>query len=143
MVVKEGIIKNMAQEKQFETKIRNFLHSQGIYDAGYPLQKMTVPTNGWYFKMWGGGMSKSGIPDLICCINGIFVAIEVKASNGRPSELQKLNVGRINLSRGIAVFAYPEGFEQLKKLIKGVIDAGGHLVEIERLTNKYSNEIRG
>lgn len=81
----------MAEEKLFEGRIKKYLHSIGVYPAGFPTDRMKVETVGWYTKIWGGGYQKSGIPDILCCINGVFVAVEVKASNGRPSELQKLN----------------------------------------------------
>lgn len=116
----------MAEEKLFEGRIKKFLHSVGVYPAGYPKDRMTAPLCGWYTKIWGGGFQKSGIPDLLACINGIMVAIEIKGSRGTPSELQKLNISRINKSGGIGVFLYPEGFEQFKELLKGVINCGIH-----------------
>ena len=117
----------MAEEKLFEGQIKKYFHSVGIYPAGYPTDRMNAPMVGWYTKIWGGGFQKSGIPDIICCVNGVMLAVEVKASNGRPSELQKLNVSRINKSGGVAVFLYPEGFEQFKELLKGVINCGIHI----------------
>lgn len=60
-------------------------------------------------------MQKAGIPDILACVNGHFVAIEVKSSTGRPSELQKYNIRKINESKGYAIITYPEDFEQLKK----------------------------
>ena len=84
-------------------------------------------------KIWGGGFQKSGIPDILACVNGVMVAVEVKASNGRPSELQKLNISRINKSGGIGVFLYPEGFEQFKELLKGVINCGIHTAALTAL----------
>ena len=116
----------MADEKLFENRIKKYFHSLGIYPAGYPSHRMDAPMVGWYTKIWGGGFQKSGIPDLICCVNGVMLAVEVKASSGRPSELQKLNISRINKSWGIGVFLYPEGFEQFKELLKGVINCGIH-----------------
>ena len=79
----------MAEEKLFEGQIKKYFHSVGIYPAGYPTDRMNAPMVGWYTKIWGGGFQKSGIPDIICCVNGVMLAVEVKASNGRPSELQK------------------------------------------------------
>lgn len=117
----------MAEEKLFEGQIKKYFHSVGIYPAGYPTDRMNAPMVGWYTKIWGGGFQKSGIPDIICCVNGVMLAVEVKASNGRPSELQKLNISRINKSGGVAVFLYPEGFEQFKELLKGVINCGIHI----------------
>lgn len=116
----------MAEEKLFEGRIKKFLHSVGVYPAGCPKDRMTAPVRGWYTKIWGGGFQKSGIPDLLACVNGIMVAIEIKGSRGTPSELQKLNISRINKSGGIGVFLYPEGFEQFKELLKGVINCGIH-----------------
>lgn len=129
----------MAGEKLFENQIKRWFHSIGIYSAGFPSDKMTVDPVGWYFKEWGGGMSRSGIPDIIACINGFMFGIEVKASRGRPSELQKLNVLRINQAGGIGIILYPEGFEVFKKLIEEVIDCSGHTAELKRLKNANSN----
>lgn len=90
----------MAAEKIFENQIKNFLKS--------------LP-NTYYFKYWAGPYSKSGIPDIIACVNGRFVAIEVKAENGHPSELQKRNIRLIQESNGYACIVYPKDFEKLKE----------------------------
>lgn len=112
----------MTNEKLFENQIKKFFHSVGVYPAGYPEDRMTCPINGWYTKIWGGGYQKSGIPDILACINGIFFAVEVKSSKGKPSELQKLNISRINKANGIGIILYPEGFTPFKYLIQGVIN---------------------
>ena len=51
---------------------------------------------------------------MILNINGHFLAIELKAQDGRPSELQKLNTNRIRDSGGDACFLYPSGFERFQ-----------------------------
>ena len=129
----------IAEEKLFEGRIKKYFHSIGIYPAGYPTDRMKVEMIGWYTKIWGGGYQKSGIPDILACVNGMFVAVEVKASDGRPSELQKLNVKRINKSGGIAVFLYPEGFEQFKELMKGVIECSTHTAALIALKSANSS----
>ncbi|ASN68335.1 putative VRR-NUC domain-containing protein [uncultured Caudovirales phage] len=90
----------MAAEKTFENEIKKFLNS--------------IP-NTWFYKNWSGPYSKSGIPDIIACVNGQFVAIEVKAANGRASELQKRNIRLIRESKGLGYILYPKDFEQFKK----------------------------
>lgn len=125
----------MAEEKLFEGRIKKYLHSVGIYPAGFPADRMNAPMVGWYTKIWGGGFQKSGIPDILSCVNGILVAVEVKASGGRPSELQKLNISRINQSGGIGVFLYPEGFSEFKELMEGVIHCGIHTAALIALKN--------
>lgn len=98
----------MAEEKIFENKIKDFLKS--------------LPDT-WFFKHWAGAYSPKGIPDIIGCINGRFVGIEVKASNGKPSPLQIRTVNLINEAGGYATIVYPDQFEDLKinllKISKG------------------------
>lgn len=112
----------MAEEKLFENKIKRWLHSIGVYPAGFPSERMEHEQIGWYTKIWGGGFQKSGIPDIIACVKGHFISIEVKASSGRASELQKLNTHRIRDSGGSGIFLYPTGFEQFKKDLTYMID---------------------
>lgn len=111
----------MAQEKTFENKVKKYFHSVGIYPAGFPKDKMTVAPAGWYVKIWGGGYQKSGIPDILACVNGYFVGIEVKAQDGKPSELQLLNVQRINDAGGFAFVLYPSKFAEFKAFIDGLL----------------------
>ena len=72
-------------------------------------------------KFFANAYTKSGIPDILCCCNGYFVAVEVKAPNGRPSELQKMNIRKINNeSGGFGVILYPDQFDDFKKLIQAL-----------------------
>ena len=91
----------MAQEKNFENRIKKFLEDEGC----------------WFVKFFANAYTKSGIPDILCCCNGYFVAVEVKAPNGKPSELQKMNIRKICESGGIGVVLYPNQFEYFKELI--------------------------
>lgn len=95
----------MAQEKTFENKIKKYLDSCGA----------------WYVKYWAGAQfTKSGIPDILACVNGYFVGIEVKAQNGKPSEIQLHNVRKINAAGGFAFVLYPSKFGEFKKFIDGL-----------------------
>ena len=49
--------------------------------------------------------TKSGNPDIICCLNGRFVAIEVKQPGKNPTELQKLKMDKITEAGGVAFVA--------------------------------------
>jgi hypothetical protein len=100
---------------------------------------MVADQIGWFTKIWGGGYQKSGIPDLILCVNGVFISVELKAPNGRPSELQKMNTARINQSNGIGIILKPDGFEQFKEIMKGVIECRCHTVELTHLKSVHSN----
>ena len=91
----------MAAEKQFETKIKNYLKSQGA----------------WFVKFFANSFTKNGIPDILACVNGYFIGIEVKAQNGHPSELQMYHCEEIRKSGGFAFVVYPSGFESFKDFI--------------------------
>lgn len=113
----------MAEEKGFENRIKRWFHSIGIYPAGFAEEKMNIKPIGWYTKIWGGGFQKSGIPDIIACVKGQFVSIEIKATTGRPSALQELNTNRIRDSGGHGCFLYPSGFDDFKEELLHMIEA--------------------
>lgn len=129
----------MAAEKQFEKEVEKYLKSIGVYQAGFPSDKMEVDQIGWFTKIWGGGYQKSGIPDLLLCVNGIFISVELKAPNGRPTELQKMNTARINNSGGIGIVLKPDGFENFKEIMKGVIKCRYHIQELNHLKTVHSS----
>lgn len=96
----------MTPEKIFECDIKRFLDNHKI----------------WYVKYFANRNTKAGIPDILACVNGYFVGIEVKAQKGSPSALQMYNVRKIRESGGFAVVVYPSGFEKLKDFILDLKD---------------------
>lgn len=44
----------------------------------------------------------AGIPDIICCCKGKFVAFEVKTEHGKLSKLQEVMIERIRQAGGVA-----------------------------------------
>lgn len=46
--------------------------------------------------------NKGGTPDVIACLNGFFIAIEVKKPGGTPSPLQLAQIIKIHEANGIA-----------------------------------------
>lgn len=101
----------MAQEKQFENKIKKYLKDNHC----------------WFVKYFANRMTKAGIPDILACVNGFFVGIEVKASNGYPSELQVWNREQIRNANGISIIVYPEQWEDFKLLIQDLINYPNHI----------------
>lgn len=95
----------MAGEKLYENKIKRYLKDQGAYCVKY----------------FGNAYSTSGTPDILACVNGYFLAIEVKAQNGRPSELQLVKINDIRKAGGFAYVAYPSGWPKLKRIIDGLL----------------------
>ena len=111
----------MADEKNFENRLKRWLESEGVYPLGEPVDKMKAPPCGYYEKRWGGGRYvKAGLPDMRIVVNGVALEVELKAPNGTPSELQKRNIRQINNSGGLGLILYPDRFPEFQKFIKGV-----------------------
>lgn len=96
----------MAGEKNFENRIKKYLDKKGC----------------WYVKFFANAYTSSGIPDILACINGRFVGIEVKQEKGKVSLLQKVQLKRISDSGGIGVLVYPSGYDDLKGLIDNICE---------------------
>jgi len=60
-------------EKKVKNAVRKMLDRLGIY----------------HFMPPGMGLGRSGIPDIIGCKNGKFIAIECKAGKGKTTALQE------------------------------------------------------
>lgn len=65
--------------------------------------------------------TRVGIPDILACINGHFVGIEVKSDTGSPSELQLHNVRAIRRAGGFAFVLYPSGWERFTDIVDDLI----------------------
>lgn len=93
---------HIAAEKTFETKIKSYLKDNGCY----------------IIKTHGDRFSKVGTPDLLICCNGHFIGAEIKAENGKPSELQLYHLRQINNSGGIGLLLIPsKGIEKVRNYI--------------------------
>ena len=55
------------------------------------------------WKEHGGPYGSNGIPDIICCYRGRFVALEVKTDTGKPTKLQEAVIRKINRAGGTAL----------------------------------------
>lgn len=54
------------------------------------------------FKVHGSQYMMSGLPDLIICYRGLFVALEVKMPGNKPSPAQVLRMQQIKTAQGHA-----------------------------------------
>lgn len=77
-------------EKQLQDKAIRFLRERGIY----------------YLNLYGDGMSGKGKPDIIACVNGRFVAFELKVGENDLQDDQKIHRLRIRRSNGLHFSPY-------------------------------------
>ena len=94
----------MKNESQLVSQIKNYLKSKGAYCE----------------KIFGGGFQASGIPDILCCYKGLFIAIEVKSptGKGRASDVQKLKIKAIRDSGGLAFIT--DNFEEVERVFNWI-----------------------
>lgn len=95
----------MGLEKAFENKIKRYLNDMGCYEVKY----------------FGCNYSESGTPDILACVNGYFLGIEVKAPEGKPSELQLAKIEKIRKAGGFAYVVYPSGWFRLQTIIDDLL----------------------
>lgn len=70
----------------------------------------------WGFKVQGSGSQMRGVPDIVGCYRGLFVAFEVKRPVvGKLSELQKHRIDQIKSAGGQAFVVY--GVEDVKQAL--------------------------
>ncbi|MBR4889734.1 MAG: VRR-NUC domain-containing protein [Clostridia bacterium] len=76
--------------------------------------------NVWFFKHAASAAMKVGIPDIVCCIKGRFVGIEVKQANGHQSEAQKVCENNILAAGGEywLVYSYEDFVNKFNNFVR-------------------------
>ena len=77
----------------------------------------TVPCC-FFWKEHGSQYGTAGLPDIICCYRGRFVAFEVKAPSGKPSKLQEITITKIKAAKGEAFIV--RSVEEVRAIIKNL-----------------------
>jgi hypothetical protein len=92
-------------EKNLQDKVISYLKGRGIY----------------YLNLFGDGWSGKGKPDLIVCLNGRFVAFELKVGENDLQDDQKIHRIRIRRSGGLhyAPYTLEEFITIIEELLKG------------------------
>ena len=100
----------MAQtpEKRVKTKVEAVLKNEGAY----------------YFFPATHGYGRSGVPDIIACVNGRFLAIECKAGGNKPTALQVREIENIRIAGGVAVVANEENWDEVRLLVREMRGVG-------------------
>lgn len=72
----------------------------------------------WVFKVHGSGTQMKGVPDLIACLRGRFVAVEMKQPGKivEPDDLQEYQLRLIKRAGGVAGEAH--SLEEVLKLLE-------------------------
>ena len=104
--------KKMA-EKAVENKIKDYLFSKGHL----------------YFKVHGSKFMAPGISDIIACICGRFVAIEVKAPGLKRTESEQQKIFGSNVIKSNGLYYLVDSLEEVIEIVEGI-------ERVESKTNK-------
>ena len=93
----------MAQtpEKKVKAQVVEVLKAHGVY----------------YFFPATYGMGRSGVPDIICCYKGRFLAIECKAGAGKTTALQDRELAAIKAAGGVQMVVNEKNLGELAVLL--------------------------
>lgn len=108
----------------FIAKLSSNFYMQGETLFKNKVLKMlkTLP-NTWVLKTQE--LSRRGTPDILMCVSGKFVALELKANpKSKVSALQVFNIDKINKSGGLGAVASPEDFPEVFAKIKNLAEKG-------------------
>ena len=89
-------------EKKVKDKVKKILEDNGAY----------------YYMPATGGYGKSGVPDIVACLQGKFIGIECKANGNKPTALQEKNLHDIMTVGGFSVLIDEGGMDLFKNLLE-------------------------
>jgi len=93
-------------EAKFKSSVRKMLNAFDIY----------------HFMPPANGFGRAGIPDIVGCMDGHFIAIECKAGKGTTTALQDRELGAILNHGGTVFIAREDNLEDLQQLLMGLRD---------------------
>ena len=92
----------MTPEAKVKASVKRILNAHDVY----------------YFPPATAGYGRSGVPDIVCCIMGRFLAIECKAGKGKTTALQDREIEAIRDAGGIVMVINEDNLDALVKVLK-------------------------
>jgi Holliday junction resolvase len=89
-------------ESKVKKRVREVLDKLGIY----------------HFMPPANGFGRAGIPDIIACMDGHFIAIECKAGKGQTTALQDRELNAILNAGGTTYIARENNIDELQQLLR-------------------------
>jgi Holliday junction resolvase len=94
----------LTPEAKVKKKVKDELDKMGVY----------------HFSPMQNGMGRAGIPDIIGCFEGQFIAIECKAGKGTTTALQERELTRIQNAGGYALVVNEHNITQLQEITEWI-----------------------
>lgn len=95
------------EESNFVSKVEEYIRT-------------TFRDEAWFLKVGGNAAQRSGVPDIIICLKGKLIAIELKREDGsgRASKQQLIECKKINKAGGVAIVS--DDFNEVKILLNSI-----------------------
>jgi Holliday junction resolvase len=74
----------------------------------------------YYFFPATGGYGRSGVPDIVCCYRGVFIAIECKAGTNKPTPLQEAEMDKIRKAQGFVLVVNETNIDDVDTILKDI-----------------------
>jgi len=81
--------------------------------------KLLKEHNIYYFFPATHGYGRSGVPDIICCFNSLFMGIECKAGKNKPTALQEKELSKIRSAGGHTFVINEDNVHELALYLQG------------------------
>lgn len=94
----------MTPEGKVKARLKKQLNELGVY----------------HFSPFQAGMGRAGIPDVIGCYRGVFVAFECKAGSNKPTALQEREMQAIREAGGHAYVINEDNVNDLQEILKWI-----------------------
>ena len=94
----------MTPEGKVKARLKKQLNELGVY----------------HFSPFQAGMGRAGIPDVIGCYRGVFVAFECKAGSNKPTALQEREMQAIREAGGYAHVINEDNVNDLQEILKWI-----------------------
>lgn len=91
-------------ESRVKARVKRILDDYGVY----------------HFSPATGGYGRSGVPDIIGCYRGRFIAIECKAGDNEPTALQRRELMRIHEADGLAWVVNENVVDEIGEWLEGL-----------------------
>ena len=106
-----GVPMAQTPEKKVKARVVEILKAHGAY----------------YFFPATFGMGRSGVPDIVCCVDGKFLAIECKAGAGKTTALQNRELELIKKAGGVQMVVNEKNISEVAVLLSKIRNYRGTL----------------
>lgn len=79
------------------------------------VRKLLAQYGAYYTMPLGAGFGVAGVPDFLCCVDGVFLAVEAKAGKGKTTALQDRQLAAIQAAGGHALVIRETNINELEE----------------------------